>query len=227
MQHENKRWLAGKGFYIILFLCAAAIGISSYVIFAGDREEAPEMVSAEPAAKDEPTLPVTAEKEEPVKSSLKAPKAVKTGGEKEEETAEVSAAPSWLCPVNGSVSRSFSGETLVYSATLGDWRTHNGVDIVCTVGTEVRSMGNGVVTDISDEGLTGMTVTVEHEGGYTAVYANLDSDVPLKNGDNVKTGDVVGKVGKTMVTEVGEQEHLHLEVMKNGKLIDPMSLFDE
>ena len=226
MQNENKKRLAGKGFIIILFLCAAAIAVSGYVIFAGDREPEREIVSAEPEKTSEAAVPAAAP-EKTTESGVKVPKEVKTSKTEEEKTTEVSAAPTWLRPTAGSVSRSFSGDTLVYSATLGDWRTHNGVDIVSAVGTEVRSMGNGVVTDVSDEGLTGMTVTVAHEGGYTAVYANLDKDVSLKSGDNVKTGDVLGKVGKTMVTEIGEQEHLHLEVMKNGKLIDPMSLFDE
>lgn len=225
MNQEKKRGWAGKGFYIVLILCAAAIGVSSYVIFNGDDEEIPEPVSAEirlPAAESAET-----EANKATESAVVLPKTPVSAEKQTEETTEVSAEPVWLRPVEGAVSRSFSGDTLVYSSTLGDWRTHNGTDFAVPVGTEVKAIGKGVVTEVGDKGVLGMSVVVEHAGGYQAVYANLDEEVPIKVGDEVNGGDVIGKVGKTMLTEVGEQEHLHLEVMKSGRYIDPLTLFDE
>jgi len=48
-----------------------------------------------------------------------------------------------------------------------------------------------------------------------------------KTGDEVQAGDVIGRVGNTMTTESVGQEHLHLEVIKNGGFVNPMTLFDD
>ena len=230
MQNEKKGFLAGKGFYIILLLCAAAIGVSSYVIFRGDDQEIPE-VNAAVQESETQTLPAAANSNdkttETTHSTESQKPTVPASSLVTPPTTEASTKPLWLQPVSGAVSRAFSGETLVYCATLGDWRTHNGVDLACPVGTEVKAIGDGVVTDVSDEGLTGMTVTVEHIGGYTAVYANLDANAMVKKGDALTAGDVLGKVGKTMASEAADQEHLHVEVLKSGRYIDPLMLFGE
>lgn len=228
MNKEHKRGLRGKGFYIILFLCAAAIGVSSYVIFTGDKEKLPEAAGVElHETQTEQTTSEPTTRDKSTEKELSLPKTPTNAGVKKENTTEAAAEPYWLRPVSGAVSRSFSGDTLVYSSTLGDWRTHNGTDFVCPVGTEVKAIGKGVVTEVSAEGISGMTVKVEHAGGYTAVYANLDENAMCKVGDEVNAGDVIGKVGKTMLSEIGEQEHLHLEVLKSSQYIDPMSLFAE
>lgn len=216
MKTGKPSFLAGKGFYLVLLLCVTAVAVSGYVVFSDDREELPEPVNVEiwePDDKEE------ASREEQTESALVP---------EEDDAAEEVAAPlSYTMPVSGSISQSFSGDTLVYSATLDDWRTHNGVDIACEIGSEVKSITKGVVVAVATEGTLGNAVTVEHAGGFRAVYANLDDGVTLAVGDQVEAGSPIGRVGSTMYTESAEQTHLHLEVVRNEGYIDPMILFDE
>lgn len=216
MKTGKRSFLAGKGFYLVLLLCVTAVAVSGYVIFSDDREDLPEPVNMEVW---EPDAEEKAEQEEQTESAVPP--------EKEDAVQEVAAPLSYTMPVSGSVSRSFSGDTLVYSATLDDWRTHNGVDIACEMGSEVKSITKGVVVEVSSEGPLGNAVAVEHAGGFRAVYANLDNGVTLAVGDQVEAGSPIGLVGDSMYTERAEQTHLHLEVMKNEGYIDPMILFDE
>jgi murein DD-endopeptidase MepM/ murein hydrolase activator NlpD len=223
MNRVKKSFLSGKGYYVVLFLCVLTVAVSGYVIFSGKDDRIP--ASAEPAPEAEsersepagaaPSTEKTAREEEKTSVPAKKP---------EEETKEVSAEPSWRKPAEGEIARSFSGDTLVYNPTLDDWRTHDGVDIACAAGSEVRAIGKGVVTRVSEDGLAGVTVVIEHAGGYTAVYANLDPAVPVKTGDDVEAGSVIGKVGDSMKTEAADAPHLHFEVLKSGKRIDPAIL---
>lgn len=218
MKTGKKSFFAGKGFYGILLLCAIAVAVSGYVVFSDDREELPEPVNVEIWEAD---LPEDAAETEEAETEP-------TAGKAETDPVEEVAAPlTYQMPVSGSVSQSFSGDTLVYSATLDDWRTHNGVDIACDLGCEVKAITKGAVVEVAAEGPLGNAVTVEHAGGIRAVYANLASDVTLKEGDSVEAGTCIGRVGNSMYTENAEQTHLHLEVMRNGSYIDPMLLFEK
>ncbi|MBR5869065.1 MAG: M23 family metallopeptidase [Clostridia bacterium] len=216
MKTGKRSFLAGKGFYLVLLLCVTAVAVSGYVVFSDDREELSEPVNMEIW---EPDAETETEREEQTESAVPT--------EKDDAAQEVAAPLSYTMPVAGSVSQSFSGDTLVYSATLDDWRTHNGVDIACEMGSEVKAITRGVVVAVSSEGTLGNAVTVEHAGGFRAVYANLDDSMTLAVGDQVEAGSPIGRIGDSMYTESAEQTHLHLEVMKNEGYIDPMILFDE
>ncbi|MCG4763894.1 M23 family metallopeptidase, partial [Fusicatenibacter saccharivorans] len=56
------------------------------------------------------------------------------------------------------------------------------------------------------------------------VYSNLDDKVSVKKGQEVKDGDVIGKVGNTTSVESLEGAHVHVTATKDGKSIDPMTL---
>ncbi|MBO4406189.1 MAG: M23 family metallopeptidase [Clostridia bacterium] len=228
MNRVKKGFLSGKGYYVVLFLCVLAVAVSGYVIFSGKDEKIPvdtEVLLEEPGetAAEEVSAPAAEDRTGDRKETEKTSAPVKEPAG--EETKEVSALPAWTKPVDGEVSRSFSGDTLVYNPTLCDWRTHDGTDFACKAGSEVRAIGKGVVTAVREDKLTGVSVTVEHAGGYTAIYANLDPAVTVRSGDDVAAGEVVGKVGDSMKTETADAPHLHFEVMKSGKRIDPCLLF--
>ena len=226
MNQEKKGFLAGKGFYAVLFLCILAVAASGYVIFSGEDEAVP---PATEIALEEKEIAKPAETgaSAPEKVERESEKPVRTDSPGKEESTEVSAEPGWQRPVVGPLARSYSGDALVYNPTLGDWRTHDGVDIACAVGTEVKAIGKGVVTRVGEDGLTGVSVTVEHAGGYTATYSNLDPSVPCRVGDEVNAGTVLGKVGESMQTESADAPHLHLEVWKNSRRIDPTALIGD
>ena len=124
---------------------------------------------------------------------------------------------------NGKVSQAFSGNTLVYNPTLGDWRTHSGVDIAASVGTNVLAISAGTVQGVYDDDLMGTCVVVDHGDGLTSTYCNLSAKPTVSEGDTVSTGAVLGVVGETAIAESSRPSHLHLEMAQDGKAVDPVS----
>lgn len=132
-----------------------------------------------------------------------------------------------ILPVEGEVSHPFSNGEMVKSETLGVWKTHDGCDILCEVGTDVRSMSEGVVKMIDSSSIWGVCVTVEQSNGLEVQYCGLAKDLNIKTGAAVKQGEIIGKTGDTNQAEMLQQPHLHLAVKRGGKWIDPMSVIDK
>jgi biotin carboxyl carrier protein len=143
----------------------------------------------------------------------------------EEEPMEVVAVPTMTTmamPTMGKVIISFAMDTLVYSKTLEQWNTHNGIDIAADVGTPVKAAMEGTVVEvINNDPRLGVVVIMDHGGGIKSLYGNLNSDKSVKKGDQIKKGQVIGAVGKTAPYEIEDPSHLHFEVLKDGKNIDP------
>ena len=112
-------------------------------------------------------------------------------------------------------------EELVYSPTLGDWRTHNGVDIAAQQGTTVLAASAGAVLSVTDDPLMGTTVVIQHSGGYETTYANLQAEPAVETGDTVSAGQTIGAVGTTAAAEAAQGAHLHFSVAKDGEAVDP------
>lgn len=94
-----------------------------------------------------------------------------------------------VAPLRGDVLTAFSMEELVYSPTLGDWRTHNGVDIAAQQGTTVLAASAGAVLSVTDDPLMGTTVVLEHDNGYQTTYANLQAKPNVEAGDPCPPAD--------------------------------------
>ena len=131
-----------------------------------------------------------------------------------------------IMPVKGEISHEFSNGELVKSETLGVWKTHDGVDILCDLGTEVRSMSDGVVKEIKDDPLWGIYVIVEQNNGLDVQYCGLAKDLNVKAGQAVGQGEILGKSSDTNQCEILQEPHLHLAVKQNGQWIDPLSVID-
>ena len=127
-------------------------------------------------------------------------------------------------PVEGHVSKEFSGFELVYSDTMNDYRTHSGIDIISEDGASVVSAESGQIINVYDDPLWGTTVEIEHAGGFTSCYRNLSDMLPegIETGSYVASGGVIGTVGSTALVEVGENTHLHFEMCLNGNNVDPL-----
>ena len=127
----------------------------------------------------------------------------------------------FLSPVEGAaVLKPFSPRQPLFSATMGDWRIHNGVDFAAEDGAEVHAVGNGVVRQITADARLGYVVEIDH-GSFAARYCSLNQDGAVKNGSTVAAGDVIG----TLATPPNEQEdapHLHFETLRDGAFIDPL-----
>ena len=97
---------------------------------------------------------------------------------------------------------------------------HSGMDIAAPQGRSVKATEAGLVIFTGDLFFTGNVVYIDHGNGLLSLYAHL-SKINVKNGQQVKRGQIIGKVGKTgRVTG----PHLHWSVYLNGNAIDP-SLF--
>ena len=134
--------------------------------------------------------------------------------------ASSSAAPASTQPVSGKVLNAYSGDELVYSSTLGDWRTHNGVDYAASRGAEVTAPAAGKVVETGTDDKWGPVVAIEDASGRVWRVCGT-TDAKVKKGDTVSAGQTIGKVG-SVSCECAEESHIHLEVMEGEKYLDPI-----
>lgn len=124
-------------------------------------------------------------------------------------------------PVKGQVIREFAKESLVFSNTLQEWVTHNGVDIKADKTTVVKSAASGTVTAIKNDPRYGLTVIINHDNGYQTIYSNLLTAEFVVKGEKVEKGQSIGTVGNSASFEVADDYHLHFELLKNNEYLDP------
>ena len=127
----------------------------------------------------------------------------------------------FVWPVSGETELPYSVDELIYDKTMADWRTHDGVDIACAMGTRVLAAASGVVSDVYEDDLLGTTVVIDHGAGLQSVYANLAAAPTVDPGDSVAMSQVIGSVGDTAIGEAVEQSHLHFALKKDGVPADP------
>ena len=82
----------------------------------------------------------------------------------------------------------------------------------------------GMVESITETAGNGIEITISHENDYKTIYSNLSSKDMVKVGDKVEKGQVISGVGNTSSFEYYEPEHLHFEVKKNGKQVNPIDV---
>ena len=92
------------------------------------------------------------------------------------------------------------------------------------VGTEVKVPLSGTVKEIIEDDLWGITIIIDHGNGLESKYSNLGTKEMVKVGIGVNVGDFISVVGDTAKIEMKMEPHLHYEVSKNGKNIDPRSI---
>lgn len=124
-----------------------------------------------------------------------------------------------------SILNPFSDGELVKSETTGTWQTHNGVDLSCTVGSDVCAIDTGTVSEVCSDALWGYTVTIDHDNGITSRYCGLDGSLEIREGDTVQSGQKLGVTGANPDLESALEPHLHLEVKKGGAYVDPTAYF--
>jgi len=124
-----------------------------------------------------------------------------------------------VCPIYVSdLDRVGSGFGMRKDPIDSTMKMHKGIDIAAPTGTKVYAAGSGKVLKItsSDDGY-GNCIVIEHGYGFVSRYAHLSS-FKIKEGDEVKKGDLIGLVGSTGRST---GPHLHYEIEKDGEKIDP------
>ena len=236
-QHKLGDFMEGKGFYIVLFLCVAAIGISGYYLFSGLLGE-PGGFGTEPSAvvsgqaaleedqkpTDQGTPPADDQATAATDTQEKTPDQTEAAGqEKTNPDEEAAASSAYVWPIEGNVDRDFSLEVFAYDATMGDWRTHDGLDIAAELGAPVAACAKGTVSQVTTDDMMGVTVTIDHGQGMESVYANLADAVNVQEGTEVEAGTVIGTVGTSAISESAGASHLHFAMREYGVSIDPLN----
>ena len=230
-------FMEGRGFYIVLSLCVAAIGISGYYLFSSlqpDGADAPVSAPTQVVVAVSPTVEAVKPAVTAVPSPAATPASSSPPSSPPEPVRTPSAAPEpaqtaslFVWPLRGQVVAGWSLEVLAYDETMGDWRTHSGIDISAPVGTEVMAVAGGTVASVEQDDLMGTTVTIVHAGGLESIYANLAEVPAVEAGDEVAVGEVIGATGTTAAAESARAPHLHLELRKDGESVDPLGYLPE
>ena len=216
MRNEKSGGRSGKGYYIALVLCAAAIGITSYV--------------TRPSKDKQPDTPPLLQAESPETASSQETQALEAlATEAPEESPVPSSAPQQTQPeklrtappLSGSVTTLYAMDSLSYNETTRDWRVHNGVDYPGELGDPVSAAADGTVISVREDDSLGTTVVLRHTGGYETTYQNLEETVPVQLGDKVVLGQTIGSVGATALTESAIGPHVHFSVAYQDMPMDP------
>ncbi len=135
----------------------------------------------------------------------------------------------FLLPVSGVLQSEHDSEVQVFSPTMGDYRTHLGIDIGTTAGAAVTAMADGVIAQVWEDVSMGQCVAIKHGGEAYTIYKNLSHTLPenVVVGRSVKAGDRIGTVGESAMVEIAEEPHLHLEMTVNGLAVDPTKYLDK
>lgn len=226
-ENENKfiKFFSGKRFYVLLAICLVAVGVAGWSAFdtlnnikpnPDDSYSTPTPSynvpsTSIPEASEEPTQNEASDVpyEEPVDTTPKRP-----------------VAKSFILPIqNGTVIKSFSETALQYSATYGDMRIHLGTDIKAAADSPVLACGDGIVEKIYEDELLGRIVVIDHGNGILVKYAGLSDKLAVKEDYIVKGGDKIGTLSG-VPSECADTMHLHIEVTKNGKTADPITVLN-
>ncbi len=104
----------------------------------------------------------------------------------------------------------------------GDQKFHKGLDMAYAKGTPIQAAADGEVVFSGKKGGYGNTVVIQHAKGYTSLYGHADENI-VKVGEKVKKGAVIAYSGSTGHST---GPHLHFEIRKDGKTLDPKKLLN-
>ena len=123
-------------------------------------------------------------------------------------------------PVNGAV---ITGYGEGFSELYGDYRFHEGLDFAAKTGTDVKAAAKGKVTEVTEDPYRGVTIIIEQGVDWSTKYTGIGKAKVVK-GQSVKSGDIIGTVGKN--TGDIKESHIHFALINDGKLINPTPYFD-
>ncbi|MBQ4100983.1 MAG: M23 family metallopeptidase [Oscillospiraceae bacterium] len=232
--------LKGKGFYVALALCLVGAGVAAWAAvnstidditentssYLAEAKEENEWLFPELERVDKPENSVPIESSSSDTSSQTASSSGSSSSSATNTSNAVNSSATsqqyYMLPVSGEVINKYSGDTLVMSVTLGDYRTHNGVDFKTKLGAPVKAVAGGTITSITTDDVWGTTIQLTHPNGIVSVYSSLSDTVSVKVNDVVEIGDILGSVDNSALCESALDTHLHFEMMQNGVWLDPL-----
>ena len=128
-------------------------------------------------------------------------------------TPSIMPAAGWISSVYGHRNDPFTGA----------WVMHWGIDISTNTGNPILATADGIVIKVESDKYLGKNVTISHGNGFTTVYGHM-SNFNVKAGQRVKRRDIIGYIGQT---GKAAGPHVHYEVFRDGKRVDPRSFLLE
>ena len=242
MQHDNEkrprfrrfRIPRGGGFYLALSLAVVAMGLGVWGAvnnsLRNNQFQTPTTVPRSTINWEEfVTRPLPPETEaqpaaEPVhdepdqRPETEAPTAVRTDN--------MPFSGQFALPFGTNVIKDFSDGQMVRSATMGDWRVHNGVDFAGERDQEVLAIQDGTVLSVSNDPLWGVIVTIDHGHGIVARYKGLQDGSVVREGREVSKGEAIGVIGQVPSESANGSVHLHFEISVDGRIEDPLAVMN-
>ena len=217
---RNRRSFNGKGYYIALILCAAAIGISGYLYYQNTQQQEPGLLLQDETQEELLLGTMGTEALEAIATQPSATQGTAPSAQPSTQPAEKKPLKT-AAPVDGETLASYAMDCLSYNETTRDWRVHNGVDIAAEEGTQVLAAADGTVSRVWEGETMGYTVEIRHDGGYTTRYSSLAETVAVQEGDTVTMGQAIGLVGDTALVETVLGPHVHFSVTSQDAPMDP------
>ena len=213
------RLMEKQGFYIVLAVCVLVILLSAlYTFQLRDQWEEP------PAAADTGDEALAAGGSQGAQTLSDAKALVESRGAG--QLAVPTQAPlRFSQPVNGFTDRGFSVTEPQYFSKTGVWQVHPGIDLQVAYGEVVKACGAGTVDAVWEDNQLGLCVRLNHEDGYQSLYAGLSNADYVRAGDPVAQGQTIGHAGNGVLAESDAEPHLHLEIWKDGRPVDPIAVF--
>lgn len=226
---NRKKKKEKSGFYVAVCCCVVIIAIVGYANRISLKEDGGEDFVQQSKVPEEPdTANAPIQIEEPPKGEPKTEEVPQVDENKQVEVSkniQVEEEVQFNLPVDGKVIEEFSGDDLVYNEALKDWRAHSGVDFDAEIGEQVVCSAKGIVEDVFDSSL-GRCVVVDHKNGFKTMYANLNEETKVNVGDELVQGDIIGTVGNTALGDSTDEPHLHFEIMKQNKNVNPVEYLE-
>lgn len=229
-----KKMLKGRALYIALGICVLAAGAVGYM--AMDINPSPQTdgggTTAEkltfsniktPDLSDYTTGFSGIEIEQPPQSEPETQAVFDNNQEPLSESTTESREISFSSPLSLVMGMDYSMGIPVFSQTMSDYRTHNGVDFRGVKGENVKAVAEGDVISVKKNAVWGNSVSVDHGGGIVSTISGLADEALIAEGAHVNAGTVIGILG-TVPVEAEEPDHVHLEIRVNGELADPLEI---
>lgn len=222
-----------EGFYVVLFVCLCVVATVSVVVMrnkANVKQKHPVKTQVSENTtkntKNETRVnydnALEVKKNTPAKTSNQSNTTAANSQNGSSVATSNSVNTSFTKPVEGVLGRHFTLDPEYWDST-STYRPNFGIDIKADLGKPVYAVLDGTVEDVETNTDDGVEVTINHQNGLKTKYANLDSNVLVKKGNTIKKGQQIGKVGNTTLRAAYEKygNHLHFEVLKGDKYVDP------
>lgn len=239
---QFKRFIKKDGFYVVLFVCLCLIATVGVVVAnksanntvdesiventednsttTGNTFDDAELVEGKTEGTDN-SEETTSNTDVEENGDVVNPEAKNT----DDSVATSNQNQSFISPVkDGVITRGYNLEPRLNESGQSA-SVYKGIDIEVAEGTEVLAIGDGKVVEAGKgNSKEGCFVKIEHQNGVVGFYGNLDPEIKVKEGDTVKKGDPVGKVGKTIQNSPSDrvsETYLMFHMENSKEPVDP------